>query len=328
MPALHSQPPLSRVTLTPEMLPSAETEIFRDSAFFHNGQGSSFPAPNLVRNRAMKSSTYRPNRPPPVGFPELALIVKFGTEITIAEGQCLWAIRRLLPSVPVPEVYGWCRDGNQVFIYMQRVQGTTLEKRWNGLSVLEKGEVGLQLKEIVGCLGQFQLPSGVQFIGMRVSKNMIHFFLKLTPRTIGQIGRQPLQDVIFANSCNDPTATFPGVAAFHDWFTTLGTPEHAKDSPHPMRHWLPDGAAISFTHGDLHQSNIIVSTEGDGSVSIRAIVDWHQSGWLPSYWEYCKARWTASIGKDWEEDYLPMFLERYGYYEYEHWHYFVLRLGE
>ena len=153
------------------MLPPTESEIFRDSSFFHNKGGSSLPSPNEVRDRAMRSNRYWPNRPPPVCFPELALLVKFGTEITIAEGQCLWAIRRLLPSVPVPEVYQWCRDGNQVFIYMQLVQGETLEKCWDGLSVSEKEEVCLQLKKIVECLVQFQLPTDSHFIG----NSLMHF---------------------------------------------------------------------------------------------------------------------------------------------------------
>ena len=141
----------------------------------------------------------------------------------------------------------------------------------------------------------------------------------------GQIGRQPLQDIIFAHSCNDPAETFASTAAFHDWFTNLRTPQEGTNSPHPLRHWLPDDASIYFTHGDLHRSNIIVSTKEDGPIQVRAIIEWHQSGWLPSYWEYCKARWTASIGEPWEKDYLPMFLEQYESYDY--WHYFVLRLG-
>ena len=92
-----------------------------------------------------------------------------------------------------------------------------------------------------------------------------------------------------------------------------------------MRKFLSDDTPISFTHGDLHRSNIMVSAKEDGSIRIRAIIDWHQAGWLPSYWEYCKARWTASTGQEWEEVYLPKIVERYENYDY--WDYFVLRLG-
>ena len=54
---------------------------------------------------------------------------------------------------------------------MQLVQGETLEKRWDGLLVSEKEEVCLQLKKIVECLGQFQLPTDSHFIG----NSLMHF---------------------------------------------------------------------------------------------------------------------------------------------------------
>lgn len=323
--SFQSQPSPS-IILTPEMLPSTESELFRNSSFFNKNDGSSLPTPTEVREWAIKSGTYQLNRPPPVRFPKLGLLVKFGAEITIAEGQCLWAIRRLLPSVPVPEVYGWCRDGNQVFIYMELIQGETLEKSWSELSMRNKDAVCLQLKEIIGCLGQFRQPADDRFIGnVFLNFENMYLFSKLKVSITGQIGRQPLQDIIFADSCNTPETTFSSVAVFHDWFTTLKIFKRGSTLPHPMRQRLSDNAIISFTHGDLHRSNIIVSKKGDGSIRICAIVDWHQSGWLPSYWEYCKTLWTASIGKEWGDIYVPKFVEPHENYDY--WDYFVLRLG-
>lgn len=90
-----------------------------------------------------------------------------------------------------------------------------------------------------------------------------------------------------------------------------------------MRNMLPDDMRIIFTHSDLHRSNIIIRTEGPPCIA--AVVDWHQSGWLPEYWEFCKARWTADIGDEWQAEYLPKFLEPYECYDY--WDYFALKLG-
>jgi thiamine kinase-like enzyme len=59
----------------------------------------------------------------------------------------------------------------------------------------------------------------------------------------------------------------------------------------PMRLELPDDP-INFTHGDLHRSNILVTPAADGPSRVMAIVDWHQCGWYPAYWEYCNARRT------------------------------------
>lgn len=93
--------------------------------------------------------------------------------------------------------------------------------------------------------------------------------------------------------------------------------------PHESRHHLPDQDSIVFTHADLHPSNILVSTGRNPRVV--SIVDWHQSGWYPAYWEYCKARWTSRIGGEWKAEYLPMFLDRHDCYDY--FDYFCLCRG-
>jgi aminoglycoside phosphotransferase (APT) family kinase protein len=93
-----------------------------------------------------------------------------------------------------------------------------------------------------------------------------------------------------------------------------------------MRSKLSDNVAIKFTHGDLHPSNILLSPIQVGTPPrIIAIIDWHQSGWLLEYWEFCKAQWTAWAGEEWERDYLPRVLERHDVYDI--WDYFVIKLG-
>lgn len=65
----------------------------------------------------------------------LNLVVKYGEDITASEAHCLRALRRLLSNdVPVPEVYGCCEDGGEVFIYMELITGVTLESQWESLS--------------------------------------------------------------------------------------------------------------------------------------------------------------------------------------------------
>jgi hypothetical protein len=88
-----------------------------------------------------------PRRPPPVKFADRGLIVKYGTEITLAEGQCLIFVRKVLyPKVPVPEVYGWSSDKGQTFLYMELVHGLTLEERWGTLAEHERLSVCEQLR--------------------------------------------------------------------------------------------------------------------------------------------------------------------------------------
>lgn len=63
--------------------------------------------------------------------------------------------------------------------------------------------------------------------------------------------------------------------------------------------------AITFTHGDLHFSNILVG--GDGHIS--GIIDWEFAGWYPVYWEY-----TSTFGHTKFEDlqYKPFVNEAIG----------------
>ncbi|KAH9208372.1 kinase-like domain-containing protein [Leptodontidium sp. 2 PMI_412] len=275
-------------------LPSSEDMVFKDTAFFTTGNVS-LPTPADVRRAAGPKATWR--RPLPVMFPALNLIVKYGTDITVAEGQCMWALRHLLPSVPVPEVYGWCREQGQTFIYMQLVEGTTLEEVWPNLDTEDRYEVCRQLQRIFEDLRQLkQDPDSPQFIAA------------------GNINREPLQDVIFQT--RQPAGPFPNVVTFNDWLVQRSSslPSGPKVDYGPWRSGLLDDIPIVFTHADLHRSNIMVSQDAaDGIPRIAAIIDWHQSGWYPASWEFFKTRRTSKFpGNDqWELEFILEFLQAY-----------------
>lgn len=63
-----------------------------------------------------------------------------------------------------------------------------------------------------------------------------------------------------------------------------------------------------FTHADLDQSNILISSADDGPPRICAIIDWHQSGWYPEPWEYLKAKSVGRPDSDWTKEYLDSIL--------------------
>ncbi|KAF2013356.1 hypothetical protein BU24DRAFT_349865 [Aaosphaeria arxii CBS 175.79] len=292
--------------------PYNEEFIIQESSFFQKPNApKSLPSPAEVREVASRStepSAPLMTRPPPVRFSGLALLVKYGTEITIAEAQCLLFIRRKLPeTVPVPEVFGWRKDGDQVFIYMELVDGVTLENSWETLVEDDRLAICHHLRHMID--------------SWRSLENNI------TPQFIGHVGKQPLLDIVFTDTSSPAAGPFSSVSEFHDWFTsTFGPYRHVpvEDIPtHPYRSFLPDDVPIVFTHADLHPRNIIVSS--GPSPRVVAIVDWHQAGWYPSSWEYCKARWTALSGGEWETKYLPLFLDSHDCYNY--WDYFVLARG-
>jgi hypothetical protein len=126
---------------------------FYDSSFFQKHDLASLPSLDMVRGVASRSEDPRTilrTRPPPVYFPNLGLCVKYGTEITIAEGQCLLFVRSKLSSlVPVHEIYRWCKNDGQVFIYMELIDGVTLEKSWEGMNEEDRLVVCEQLRGMI-----------------------------------------------------------------------------------------------------------------------------------------------------------------------------------
>jgi len=123
---------------------------------------------------------------------------------------------------------------------------------------------------------------------------------------VGAVDGQPLGDLVFENI--QAAGPFPNVKTFNDWFSSLPQ-RFLSDSQKfedPLRPLLPDGGATTFTHGDLHQGNILISHQRP--FRVLAIVDWGQSGWYPDYWEYCKAAYTCVYSGEWRLKWIPMFL--------------------
>jgi len=73
--------------------------------------------------------------------------------------QCLWVVKRLLRGcVPVPKVCGWCRDNDEVFIYMD---GGALghPEDWGAENKCE------QLRNMLSALRGMKQDSNDRFIG-------------------------------------------------------------------------------------------------------------------------------------------------------------------
>jgi hypothetical protein len=122
-----------------------------------------FPSPAKVRANPLLRETLGSCT---TKFDPLNIVVKYGENITVSEARCLRALRRLLSGgVPVPEVYGWCEDGGEVFIYMELITGVTLESQWESLSEQAKKEVCKQLRTIVNSLRKLQQDPSDQFLG-------------------------------------------------------------------------------------------------------------------------------------------------------------------
>lgn len=152
----------------------------RTSSFFQHQ--SQLPSPEEVRSRARaqylagtqwgskeRRVTTGYNRHPTPAvfeFEEILLFVKWGSSVKITEAQTLYAIRNICgSSVPVPEVYGWRTDGDQMFLYMEAIRGKTLETVWDELKEDDRLRICGDLRTILRNLRQLSQDPSDRFIG-------------------------------------------------------------------------------------------------------------------------------------------------------------------
>ena len=151
-----------------DRLPTAKNTFFPNSGFFrNNGRQASLPSPEKVRQKARELGSRSVRRKPhSVPFISQGLFVKYGRRVTIAQGIVLWLIRSYLGArVPVPEIYGWCRDDDEAFIYMEYIKGPTLEDVMSDLSQKVLLDVASQLSAIVLAFRSLRQAPNDRFLG-------------------------------------------------------------------------------------------------------------------------------------------------------------------
>ena len=78
----------------------------------------------------------------------------------------MWALRKFLPQVRVPEVYGWKRDGDDsLLLFMELIQGDPLYNRWKNLTELEKTQICIELDAMVRASRRLVRPPKDESIG-------------------------------------------------------------------------------------------------------------------------------------------------------------------
>ncbi|OTA55885.1 hypothetical protein K449DRAFT_376262 [Hypoxylon sp. EC38] len=287
---------VSRVVRVAE-LPSEENMTFHDTSFFKK-HGSNLPSPEEIREKDIEINSFRARSPspPPIPFEDLGLIVKYGSDITIAEAQCIWYFNCYMKdTVPTPELFGWRYDDGETFIYMELVKGDTLEDAWPSLTQEEQGIICRQLRTSVEALRSLRQET--------------------EPYYIGHIGRQGVGDIIFSEAGDPHAGPFENITQFHDFFARYSCRHHPDWNPRrdfPELAGLTDDRPIVFTHADLAKCNILMTPrEGDSPPRVAAIIDWHQSGWYPCDWEWLKAQWTCDPlwdgyrDTDWISKFIP-----------------------
>ncbi|KAH6645375.1 kinase-like domain-containing protein [Truncatella angustata] len=260
-------------------------EILHESSFFRETRAPALPEPEEVRklNRLSgNDGSTSFDRPPPVIIPSLGLVVKYGGNVTIAEAQTqVMVYERLNGQVPVPEVYGWAKDGDQRFIYMSLVEGDQLNTRWSDLSEGERQAVCQELRKMVEAWKAVEQDGDCRYLGC--------------------LGKRPFNEVCLKDYAA-LVGPFEGVDAVQQFHNVCGIEIH-------------DEIPIHFTHADITPVNILLGPGPQPKVA--AILDWGQAGWYPMYWEYCKAHrvtlepedFDAASQNAWSERYLPLVVD-------------------
>ncbi|KAI0406508.1 kinase-like domain-containing protein [Xylaria palmicola] len=193
-------------------------------------------------------------------------VAKYGADVKAVEGENMLFVKEHT-NIPVPQVYAiYTFDEGKTMLIMEYIAGTSLK------ACMETPGYGLtpvfdQLKAQVGELRR--IPAGDYF---------------------GSIGRRPFTDAYslitygpFDNIKEVLCAIFDGMMPPRSgqrftnirsfFLNTLQTLTSSRGLIHPV-----------FTHGDLHEENIIVRPDGTP-----IIIDYEAAGFYPAYHEYLSA---------------------------------------
>ncbi|KAJ5219929.1 hypothetical protein N7468_009133 [Penicillium chermesinum] len=208
-------------------------------------------------------------------------ILKVGPTVQMGEAEALSLLRKRT-SVPVPELFNAYTIADIGFILMSKVPGVPLEKCWKGLTRDTKRSIVGQLKGFIQEWRQIEGPLFGSIDGGSCEDILFQHAWDAVPRRYGPFltRKEFNQGVVEALRYSRPNAQLT-----------------KRDEP------LVEGILASggqdegkvLTHGDLHQSNIMV----DGNV-VTGIIDWGAAGYSISAREYFCLRWQA-LDLEWRD---------------------------
>lgn len=204
-------------------------------------------------------------------------VVKSGKRIALGEAEALKVAAHA--GIPAPRVRdAYVTADGQGCIRMDYIKGQPLDTLWPDMSVQEKRDIALQLRELIE--------------KMRSVAPLAHL--------IGACDGTEIRDTRLYSTYHSPACRHEG--AFND-FLLSGLYEHTPPLVREaFSRRLQTNHRVVLSHCDLTPRNILVQ---DGK--IQGLVDWEDSGWFPEYWEYVKF-FQRTADKDWKlyaEDIFP-----------------------
>ncbi|KAF8872034.1 kinase-like domain-containing protein [Gymnopilus junonius] len=268
-------------------LPSEETVFFEDTSFFKHHHYTDLPTIAEIEAAALPGYECYVSVFPPLCLAVKRVRITSRHQVSAAEGQTLCALRRFLPEVKVPEVCGWRRDGHNLFIFVEMLKGERLHVRWKDISSEDRAQICKEIGTMVRALSRLKRPAEEEFVGA--------------------VGGQPSMDGIIFGRESD---VFPNyVEAFYEFFMRIPSSEREEAYANGIPS-LPYASPLIFTHDDLNPSNIMITPSSDEErPHVLGVIDWEQSGWMPSFWGPCKLKfWVTLSGDEFRDmlDWLPI----------------------
>jgi hypothetical protein len=214
--------------------------------------------------------------------------VKFGGTTTLQEGENMLFVQQAT-NIPIPRVYAVFHDKDSQldFIVMEYIPGKDLQVRWPTFSMDEKRGIISRLRRQMDELRR--IPS---------------------PGYYGGVWGKPIRNFHFHDP-HDPRRPHvePEISGPHkteeQFVEAMGLTLEKMAVEAPARHIAMvrrnyhavfRGHEPVFTHANLLLRNIMLRENG-----APVIIDWEQSGWYPSFWEYCCAIVILLHEDDWNE---------------------------
>ncbi|KAK3297352.1 uncharacterized protein B0H64DRAFT_416481 [Chaetomium fimeti] len=211
-------------------------------------------------------------------------------------------------NVPVPKIYAMFHDKKTGidFVIQEFVPGHKLGDVWEYLDLAQKGAIALQLRRHFDELRS--IPSPGYYAGIwkqRVPHD--HFTGYYADHFTGdRASHDPIRDQAILGPHETEEEWTRAMVLCLDFHQPARYELPVKDRYYPT---VFKGHESVFTHGNLRPDNLVLRE--DKTV---VIVDWWNSGWYPSYWEYSCAMKSAA-NKDWTKWVHDMVLDEYAHEE-------------
>ncbi|KAI1303481.1 kinase-like domain-containing protein [Xylaria venustula] len=199
-------------------------------------------------------------------------MAKYGKDVRSIEGETMLFVQQHT-TIPVPEVYAIYTFGEgkntKTMIIMEFVQGITLEKFLDAMMPHHVDMIKEALREQVDQLRRIPAPNYYGTIGYRPFYDWYQGYQYGPFDNLTDYISEAF-DVIFPPYDAQP---FDDLKAYG--MADFESAVNAHDHGHPV-----------FSHGDLHELNVIIRYDDGKPV----IIDWEDAGFYPAYHEFLRSK--------------------------------------